>query len=286
MLFSPLVAGCPWLGASWGMRGRRAGTPSASRSHPPPRPAGRCATARPGEAGMEDRSSRAHHSPGRTPQRRERRTIGLCVSRRWGPARIGRHLGVHPSTVHRVLARFGLARLRWLDCGRATGRRHRNQGKPGYPFLRTAVDYTLPPGPRRDPRRRAQGYRRRVLDAGCRLVHHRRGSTAAGSHGPRPRPFSGGRRCAGALGARGRGVRRPGELAPRAARTIVPVPGPEHPGDAARVAPGPRPGHRDTAAARGAPVRDHGRAPRGGQHGHGQRDRAAGPGAAELAAAR
>jgi transposase InsO family protein len=37
-----------------------------------------------------------------------------------GLARIGFHLGLHPSTVHRVLARWGLARLRWLD--RATGR--------------------------------------------------------------------------------------------------------------------------------------------------------------------
>jgi transposase InsO family protein len=37
-----------------------------------------------------------------------------------GPARIGFLLGIHPSTVHRVLSRFGLARLSWLD--RATGR--------------------------------------------------------------------------------------------------------------------------------------------------------------------
>jgi hypothetical protein len=34
--------------------------------------------------------------------------------------RIGYQLGVHPSTVHRVLARYGLAKLCWLD--RATGR--------------------------------------------------------------------------------------------------------------------------------------------------------------------
>jgi transposase InsO family protein len=42
------------------------------------------------------------------------------VTRRWGPARIGFHLGLHPSTVHRVLSRWKLARLRWLD--RPTGR--------------------------------------------------------------------------------------------------------------------------------------------------------------------
>src|SRR5262249_62393775 len=38
----------------------------------------------------------------------------------WGPARIGYLLGIHPSTVHRVLTRYGMAKLRWLD--RPTGR--------------------------------------------------------------------------------------------------------------------------------------------------------------------
>jgi transposase InsO family protein len=73
-----------------------------------------------GAAGMVDRSSRPHHSPRRTPTRTERRIIGVRVTRRWGPARIGFLLGVHPSTVHRVLSRYRLARLRWLD--RPTGR--------------------------------------------------------------------------------------------------------------------------------------------------------------------
>jgi transposase InsO family protein len=73
-----------------------------------------------GEAGMADRSSRPHHSPSRTPTRTERRIIKVRVLRRWGPARIGYLLGLHPSTVHRVLTRYGLAKLRWLD--RPTGR--------------------------------------------------------------------------------------------------------------------------------------------------------------------
>ena len=73
-----------------------------------------------GVAGMVDRGSRPHHSPNRTPARIERRIIKVRVIRRWGPARIGYLLGVHPSTVHRVLTRYGLARLRWLD--RSTGR--------------------------------------------------------------------------------------------------------------------------------------------------------------------
>jgi transposase len=51
-----------------------------------------------GEVGMIDRSSRPHHSPRRTPTRTERRIIKVRVLRRWGPARIGYLLGIHPST--------------------------------------------------------------------------------------------------------------------------------------------------------------------------------------------
>src|SRR5215218_7552383 len=63
-----------------------------------------------GEVGMVDRSSRPVSSPQRTSVRRERRIIALRVNRGWGPARIGFLLGLHPSTVYRVLSRFGLAR--------------------------------------------------------------------------------------------------------------------------------------------------------------------------------
>lgn len=84
-----------------------------------------------GEGGMVDRSSRPAGSPQRTSARRERRIIAIRVNRRWGPARIGYLLGLHPSTVHRVLSRYGLARLSWLD--RATGRviRRYEHARPG-----------------------------------------------------------------------------------------------------------------------------------------------------------
>ncbi|AXB43498.1 transposase [Amycolatopsis albispora] len=84
-----------------------------------------------GEAGMIDRSSRPHSSPRRTPTRTERRIIKVRVLRRWGPARIAFFLRLVPSTVHRVLARFGLARLAHLD--RATGRpiRRYERATPG-----------------------------------------------------------------------------------------------------------------------------------------------------------
>jgi transposase InsO family protein len=68
-----------------------------------------------GVAGMVDRPSRPCHSPGRLPQRVERRIVGLRVSRRWGPARIAALLRVNRSTVQRVLARYGCPPLRWVD---------------------------------------------------------------------------------------------------------------------------------------------------------------------------
>jgi transposase InsO family protein len=80
---------------------------------------------------MADRSSRPLRSPRRTPTRIERRIIKVRVLRRWGPARIGYLLGLHPSTVHRVLTRYRLARLSWLD--RPTGRvvRRYERAQPG-----------------------------------------------------------------------------------------------------------------------------------------------------------
>ena len=84
-----------------------------------------------GEAGMAERSSRPHTSPRRIPARTERRIIKVRVLRQWGPARIAGLLGLTPSTVHRVLARYRLARLSHLD--RATGRviRRYERDRPG-----------------------------------------------------------------------------------------------------------------------------------------------------------
>jgi len=72
-----------------------------------------------GIAGLEDRSSRPRSCPHQTPRRVERRIEALRRSRKLGPARIGGILEMPASTVHRVLVRLGLNRLRWLD--RPTG---------------------------------------------------------------------------------------------------------------------------------------------------------------------
>jgi transposase InsO family protein len=70
---------------------------------------------RPAIEAMADRSSRPRHSPRRTRAKVERRICHLRRKRGWGPARIGHRLGMHPSTVGRVLARRGMPPLAHLD---------------------------------------------------------------------------------------------------------------------------------------------------------------------------
>jgi transposase InsO family protein len=68
-----------------------------------------------GGAGLLDRSSRPHHSPRRTPARREAEILAARAEWRYGPDRLGPLLGLPPSTVHRVLHRRGFSRLRDAD---------------------------------------------------------------------------------------------------------------------------------------------------------------------------
>jgi hypothetical protein len=68
---------------------------------------------------MTDASSRPRRSSTRCPRRLERRIVKLRYLRRWGPHRIGYHLGVPRSTVGRVLARYRMPLLAHVD--QATG---------------------------------------------------------------------------------------------------------------------------------------------------------------------
>lgn len=68
---------------------------------------------------MTDRPSRPHRSPTRCSQRLERRIIKLRFCRKWGPHRIGYHVGVPRSTVGRVLVRYRMPLLAHADL--ATG---------------------------------------------------------------------------------------------------------------------------------------------------------------------
>ena len=84
-----------------------------------------------GVDGLRDRSSRPRSCPHQTPPRLERRIVALRQARRLGPARLAGIVGVPASTVHRVLVRHGVNRLRWLD--RPTGRviRRIETSRPG-----------------------------------------------------------------------------------------------------------------------------------------------------------
>ena len=68
-----------------------------------------------GPAGLVDRSSRPRRSPTKTKPSLEARIVKMRRSRGLGPARIAAIMGMHSSTVHRVLARQGISRLSDLD---------------------------------------------------------------------------------------------------------------------------------------------------------------------------
>jgi transposase InsO family protein len=68
-----------------------------------------------GPAGLEDRSSRPKRSPRRLSPAIEAEILAARSTWRYGPDRLGPLLGRPPSTVHRVLSRRGLSRLRDAD---------------------------------------------------------------------------------------------------------------------------------------------------------------------------
>ena len=72
-----------------------------------------------GEAGLQDRSSRPHTLPTRTPRVRETQILHWRRRHRCGPDEIGAKLGVSARTVSRVLRRHAVPYLR--DCDSMTG---------------------------------------------------------------------------------------------------------------------------------------------------------------------
>jgi transposase InsO family protein len=72
-----------------------------------------------GSAGMADRSSRPHSSPGKTSPQVVRRIVRLRWRHRLGPVQIAGRLGMQASTVHAVLVRCRINRLSHID--RVTG---------------------------------------------------------------------------------------------------------------------------------------------------------------------
>jgi transposase InsO family protein len=72
-----------------------------------------------GEDGMNDRSSRPHRQPSKTPQPLVRKIVHLRWKQRLGPVAIADQIGLSASTVHAVLVRCRINRLSHVD--RATG---------------------------------------------------------------------------------------------------------------------------------------------------------------------
>lgn len=72
-----------------------------------------------GKDGMADRSSRPRSNPHRTRQAVVKKIVSLRWRKRMGPVQIAFRLGLAASTVHAVLVRCGINRLRYLD--RVTG---------------------------------------------------------------------------------------------------------------------------------------------------------------------
>lgn len=68
---------------------------------------------------MDDRSSRPHRQPARTPAPTVRRVLELRWRKRLGPLQLAVRTGVAASTVHKILVRNRLNRLAYVD--RATG---------------------------------------------------------------------------------------------------------------------------------------------------------------------
>lgn len=92
-----------------------------------------------GIQGMEDRTSRPLTSPNRTPQHVVKKIVGLRWRKRMGPVQIGFRLGLSSSTVHAVLVRCRINRLRYID--RATCEPIRRYEHP-HPGAMIHVDVT------------------------------------------------------------------------------------------------------------------------------------------------
>jgi transposase InsO family protein len=127
-----------------------------------------------GPAGMQDRSSRPHRQPNRTPAPLARKIVHLRRTHRLGPVPIADQLGLAASTVHAVLVRCRLNRLGHLD--RVTGEPVRRYEHPA-PGDLLHVDVkklgNVPDGGGWRYLGRAQGNRNRAATPGKPRSRHR-----------------------------------------------------------------------------------------------------------------
>ena len=84
-----------------------------------------------GVPGLQDRSSRPHRSPNRTPARRRAECIRLRKQHRWGADHIAHETGLAASTVQNILRSAGMARLDKGDRATAEPIRRYVRDRPG-----------------------------------------------------------------------------------------------------------------------------------------------------------
>ena len=84
-----------------------------------------------GPAGMQDRSSRPHHHPNKTPQHVVRRIVHLRWKKRLGPVQIAGKLAMPASSVHAVLVRCRINRLTHVDVKTGEPARRYEHERPG-----------------------------------------------------------------------------------------------------------------------------------------------------------
>jgi transposase InsO family protein len=119
-----------------------------------------------GPEGMQDRSSRPHSSPNRTPQQLVRKVVHLRWKQRLGPVGIGAKLGMPASTVHAVLTRCRINRLSHIDVKTGEPARRYEHETPGA-LIHVDVKKlgNIPDGGGWRYVGRAQGYRNRSATA-------------------------------------------------------------------------------------------------------------------------
>lgn len=135
-----------------------------------------------GPIGMQDRSSRPHHSPTKTPASVVRQIVRQRWRQRIGPVQIGGRLGVPASTVHAVLVRCGVNRLSHID--RVTGEPIRRYEHP-HPGSMIHVDVTkfgnIPDGGGHKFVGRQQGRANGITTANRTGVRGKRGRAVVGT---------------------------------------------------------------------------------------------------------
>lgn len=127
-----------------------------------------------GPAGMNDRSSRPHRQPHRTPAPIVRKIVHLRWKHRLGPVEIAARLDLPASTVHAVLVRCRINRLSHLD--RATGepiRRYEHEHPGDLLHVDVKKIGRIPDGGGWRYVGRAQGRRNRSATTGAERSKHR-----------------------------------------------------------------------------------------------------------------